>query len=132
MLFFEGGEQYHLMDWINKSGLIDLLPDMLKTKVYVGLSAGSMITAPNLDLRLSRAIYGEYAKTDSMQGLGLIECYFLPHLNNPDFQPRIEEKLRPAMTEVIRKTYVLDDFSALKVIDGEVTHIGSGKYLEFN
>lgn len=104
VLFFEGGEQYHLMDWISKSGLIDLLPDMLETKVYVGLSAGSMVTAPNLDLRLSEKIYGEYAKTDSMQGLDLVDFYFLPHLNSPIFQSRIEENLRPAMEEITRKT----------------------------
>ena len=33
---FEGGNTYHLMEWINKSGLVKLLPDLLKTKIYVG------------------------------------------------------------------------------------------------
>src|SRR3989344_5585233 len=51
VLFFEGGNTYHLMRWINKSGLIKFLPEMLKTKIYVGVSAGSMITGPDLALR---------------------------------------------------------------------------------
>jgi len=45
---------------------------------------------------------------------------------------RIEANLKEAMKEITRKTYVLDDQSALKVIGGKVEHIGGGKYLEFN
>ena len=36
ILYFEGGNTYHLMEWINKSGLVKILPDLLKTKIYVG------------------------------------------------------------------------------------------------
>ncbi len=132
VLFFEGGNTYHLMSWINNSGLIKFLPEMLKTKVYVGVSAGSMITGPDLDLRLSKAIYGEESDKDSMPGLSLVDFYILPHLNSPHFSARIEANLTMAMKEITRKTYVLDDQSALKVVDGKVEYVGEGKYLEFN
>ena len=132
VLFFGGGCTYRLMCWINESGLAKLLPEMLKSKVYMGLSAGSMITGPDLSLRLSKAIYGEEAEKNSMAGLGLVDFYFLPHLNNPHFAARIEANLKGAMKEITRKTYVLDDQSALKVIDGKVEHVGGGKYLELN
>lgn len=132
VLFFEGGNTYHLMRWINDSGLAKLLPEMLKTKVYVGLSAGSMVTGPDLDLRLSKLIYGDEAEVDTMPGLGFVDFYFLPHLNNPHFSSRIEANLVEATKEVTRKTFVLDDQSALKVVDGKVEHVGGGKYLEFN
>ncbi len=132
VLFFEGGNTYHLMRWVNDSGLIKLLPEMLKTKVYVGLSAGSMITGPDLNLKLAKAIYGEEAEKDSMAGLSLVDFYFLPHLNNSHFSARMEDNLNEAMKEVAQKTYVLDDQSALKVVDREIQHVGVGKYLEFN
>lgn len=132
VLFFEGGNTYHLMNWINKSGLIKLLPDMLKTKVYMGLSAGSMVTGPDLNLRRLKVIYGEEAEKETMPGLGLTDFYFLPHLNNPDFAPRIEANLKEAMKEITRKTYVLDDQTALSVTDGKVKIVGGGEYLEFN
>jgi len=35
VLYFEGGNTYHLMRWIKKSGLIKLFPELLKDKVYV-------------------------------------------------------------------------------------------------
>jgi dipeptidase E len=132
VLFFEGGNTYHLMNWINKSGLIKLLPDMLKTKVYMGLSAGSMVTAPDLNLRLSKLIYGEEAEKETMPGLGLVDFYFLPHLNSPYFELRTGENLKKAMEGITRKTYIMDDQSALSVNEGKVKIIGGGKYLEFN
>lgn len=132
VLFFEGGNTYYLMHWMNESGLTKLLPEMLKTKVYMGLSAGSMITGSDLNINLSKTIYDEKAEKDSMPGLGLVDFYFLPHLNNPHFSKRIEANLNKAMEKITRKTYILDDQSALKVIDGKVEHVGGGKYLEFN
>ena len=36
VFYVEGGDTYHLMYWVNKSGLKDLLPEMLKTKIYIG------------------------------------------------------------------------------------------------
>lgn len=38
-MFLEGGNTYHLMEWLNKSGLAKLLPELLKDKVYVGVNA---------------------------------------------------------------------------------------------
>ena len=132
VLFFEGGNTYHLMKWINKSGLIKILPELLKTKVYVGLSAGSMVTASDLNIRLNRIIYGEEAEKDVMKGLSLVDFYFLPHLNSPYFPVRVESTVKEAVKEINKKTYVLDDQSALKVIDGKVEVVGGGKWFEFN
>lgn len=132
ILFFEGGNTYHLMRWINKSGLTKLLPDLLKKKVYVGLSAGSMITSPDLALRLSQIIYGEDMEEKLMEGLNFVDFYFLPHLNSPYFPQRMEEKINKVAKTLSRKIYALDDQSALKVTDGKVEVISEGKYLELN
>src|SRR3989344_3385288 len=32
VLFFEGGNSYHLMEWLNKSELTQILPELLKTR----------------------------------------------------------------------------------------------------
>lgn len=132
VLFFEGGNTYHLMRWVNDTGLVKLLAEMLQTKVYVGVSAGSMIAGPDVNLRLSKALYGEEAEKDSMAGLGFVDFYVFPHLNSPHFATRNEAILKEVMKEVTRKTYALDDQSALKVVDGKVEVVGGGEYLEFN
>lgn len=133
ILFFEGGNTYHLMEWLNKSGLTKLLPELLKTKVYVGLSAGSMVTGKDLSLIQSQILYGEdWERKEDMAGLNFVDFYFFPHLNSPFFNLRKEDVIREAVKDIHGKVYALDDNSALKVVDGKVEVISEGKYLVFN
>ncbi len=133
ILFFEGGNTFYLMEWINKSGLVSLLPELLKTKVYVGVSAGSMVTNKDLALKFSQIIYEEdFDRKENMAGLNFVDFYFLPHLNSPDFEKLREEHIRQAVQGMTEKVYALDDNSALKVVDGKVEVISEGTWLEFN
>ena len=54
ILFFEWGNTYHLMEWINKSGLARDLQTMLKDKIYVWVSAWSMVASKDLALKMSQ------------------------------------------------------------------------------
>jgi len=132
VLFFEGGNTYHLMRWINKSDLVSILPQLLKSKICVGLSAGSMVTSPDLALKLSQIIYAEDTEEELMNGLNYVDFYFLPHLNSPFFPARMEETIREVAKTLPRKIYALDDQSALKVVDGKVEIVTEGQYLELN
>ena len=133
VLFFEGGNSYHLMEWLNKSGLKEILPELLRTKVYVGLSAGSMVTGKDLALIQSQILYGEdWERKEDMTGLNFVDFYFFPHLNSPHFNLRKEDVIRDAVKDIDGKVYAMDDNSALKIIDGEVEIISEGKYLVFN
>jgi dipeptidase E len=46
VLLVNGGDPLYLCYWMRQSGLADLLPSL--RAVYVGLSAGSMVLAPNI------------------------------------------------------------------------------------
>lgn len=133
ILFFEGGNTYYLMEWIEKSGLKVLLPEMLATKVYVGVSAGSMVTNKDLLLSIGQVVYEEgLDKSEDVQALGFVDFYFLPHLGSEYFPNVRKEKIAEAIANTTRKTYALDDESALKVVDGKVEVVTEGEYLEFN
>ncbi|MCU0660219.1 MAG: Type 1 glutamine amidotransferase-like domain-containing protein [Candidatus Pacebacteria bacterium] len=133
ILFFEGGNTYHLMEWINKSGLKDLLPTLLETRVYVGVSAGSMVTNKDLMLKTSQAIYGEDMDKDkNMDALGYVDFYVLPHLNNEYFANVRKEKIEAAAKDFSSTIYALDDNSAIKVVDGNIEIVTEGEYLVFN
>lgn len=133
VLFFEGGNTYHLMDWINKSGLKNILPVLLKTKVYVGVSAGSMVTNKNLALKISQIIYEEdLDKSSEIAGLNYVDFYFLPHLNSPHFPQANKENIEKISKEFNVPVYALDDQSALKVIDGAAEVISEGEWFKFN
>jgi dipeptidase E len=135
VLFFEGGNTYHLMREMNKFGLTEILPELLKTKVYVGVSAGSMVACPDLQLKTSQIVYGEdLDETENMKALSLVNFYVTPHLNSPSFTNirKDNEKIKEALDGVSNKVYILDDNSAVKVIDGKDEIISEGEYLVFN
>ena len=94
VLFFEGGNTYYLMRCLNKSGIKELLPELLKNKVYIGVSAGSMVTSPSLILKLSQEIYEEdMLETEELLGLNFVDFYFLPHLNSKHFRKMRKENI---------------------------------------
>lgn len=133
ILFFEGGNTYHLMQWLNKSGLAKMLPELLKDKVYVGVSAGSMVTNKDLALKISQIIYSEDLDKDyEMAGLNYVDFYFLPHLNSEYFVNLREDFVRNAVKDMNEKIFVLDDDSALKIVDGKIEVISEGKWFEIN
>ncbi len=133
VVFFEGGDTYHLMNWINASGLVKILPKLLSDKVYVGVSAGSVVASKDLSLEISQIIYGEdLDKSEEMVGLNYVDFYFLPHLNSPYFENVREDSIRKATSGMSEKIYALDDDGALSVVDGTVEIVSEGICLEIN
>lgn len=133
ILYFEGGDNFYLMEWINKSGLGRLLPQLLVNKVYVGVSAGSMVISKDLNLNSLQILYQENLdRTEDLLGLNLVDFYFFPHLNSPHFPHVRPDLIKEFAQKQTDKIYALDDNSALKVIDDSVEIISEGKWLVFN
>lgn len=134
VLFFSGGDTTHLMRWIKDSGLDQLLPELLKTKVWAGISAGSMVTNPTLALSSEdkKIYYEEKFGYKNETALGFVDFYVRPHFNSPDFPRASREYLMEIAKEMPATIYALDDMSALKVIDGKVEIVSQGEYLVLN
>lgn len=129
VIFFEGGNTYHLMRWLHKTGLTQQLPELLKDKVYVGASAGSMVTNPDLALKLSQDIYEEdLLETEELAGLNLVDFYFLPHLNSEWFPKVRRDNIERAAQSFNRTIFACDDQTALKIVDGQIEVIGDGEW----
>lgn len=134
VLFFSGGNTFYLMQRINESGLAELLPGLLKTRVWAGISAGSMVTNPTLTLgnKDKMIYYEESFGTVTDNGLGFVNFYTRPHFNSPNFPKANQEYLENMAKDFVETLYALDDGSALKIIDGRVEVITEGKYLVLN
>ncbi len=132
VLFFSGGSTYHLMRWLKESGLAELLPELLKTRVYAGISAGSIVTSPLLSFssKDKKTYYEENFGYSSEEALGLVDFYVRPHLNSPHFPEVNEQNLRTMVDELKVQLYAIDDESAVKVDGDEVTVVSEGKYLK--
>ncbi len=121
-----GGDVHYLSRWMRESGLADLLPTLPGT-LYVGISAGSMVTAP---------IFGEtYDDPEKPfvieQGLGLVDFALLPHLDHQHHPESSSEKVARMAAEVPVPTYGIDDQTAIKVRDGVVEVISEGHWKLF-
>lgn len=133
ILLFGGGNTFHLMHWMEKSGLKELLPKMLKTKIFIGISAGSMITGKSLDLSTSERLYEEKVDDGAKdEGLGYVDFLVRPHLNSPYFQNVNLDNLESFAKEFPETFYALDDNSAIKVMDGEIEVVSEGVWKKFN
>ena len=125
MLVF-GGDVAYLTRWMRESGLADLLP-ALRNTVYVGVSAGSMVTAP---------VFGETYDDPERpfvieSGLGLVDFALLPHLDHENHPESTTAKVARMAAEVPVPTYGIDDQTAIKVVDGIIEVISEGNWQLF-
>lgn len=125
-LLVQGGDVFYLCRWMRESGLADRLP-LLRETVYVGVSAGSMLTAP---------VFGEtYDDPESpfviAQGLGLVDFALLPHVDHPDHPESTTARVERMAAGVPVPTYAIDDQTAIKVVDGEVEIVSEGSWKRF-
>lgn len=133
VLLVGGGNTFHLMNWVEKSGLKGFLSGLLNTRIFVGISAGSMIACRGLDLSMSERLYddkpGEFKKDE---GLGYVDFLIRPHLNSPYFPDVNLKNLEEISKELPDTFYAIDDNTAIKVVDGEIAVISEGEWKKFN
>ena len=122
-IFVGGGNTFHLMYWFEKSGLKELLPELIKTRVYAGISVGSCITGPTIYNSVQN-LFGEKYELKIKKGLNLVNIQIIPHLNS-DYFPKIrEENLEIASKNLTEPVYAIDDDSAV-IVDGDKIEIVS-------
>lgn len=131
IIFFGGGNNNHLIKWIEKCGLKDRLVDLLTTKIYIGLSAGSMIAGNVWKNKYDALLYKEAAEKD-LNYLKLVDFMIVPHLNNPAFPEVNLKNVSKIAAEIKTKIYLLDDESAVVINEDEVNVISEGNWFKFN
>ena len=87
IIFFSGGNQFHLLSQIQQTGCADIIRDLVKKgKIYIGSSAGSIVAGP--DIYPTRLIDDANMKGNVKlyEGLGLVDFIVLPHWGSEDFR----------------------------------------------
>jgi dipeptidase E len=137
------GNGFYLSFWMQKSGLFDILPELLeKGKTYVGISAGSMILTHSLSFNRKRfektGVYydDEYEEeapinAGSDKTMRLVDFVIRPHLNSNMFPEVTLENIEKWAAKIDVPLYAIDDQTALKVIDGKVEVITEGNWKLF-
>jgi dipeptidase E len=130
VLVVGGGETFYLLEQVKESGLGDILPELLEQRVYVGISAGSLLVTQDLSFADIIKLYGESpTQTPAEHGLGLVKCSLWPHLNSPYF--KITEENLSVSSSVSFPTFLLDDTSALAITDDQIQIVSTGLWRQF-
>ncbi len=137
-LLVGGGDPLYLCYWMQQSGLADLLTGpSLREMVYVGLSAGSLVMAPNIGEDFVRwkpptsTGTGGDSDSDSDRTLGLVDFAIYPHLDHealPENTMANAEKWAAGMRV---PGYAIDDQTALKVTNGTAEVVSEGHWKLF-
>lgn len=121
-----GGSPRYLCYWMRRSGLADLLPSLRPETVYVGTSGGAMVATPDFGGTT-------YDETDLLTGsddaLGLVDFSVFPHLDRKDgLPPSPPEEIEAWAAGLSVPAYVIDDETAIKVVDGDVEVVSEGNW----
>lgn len=138
VIFVGGGNTFYLSYWMDKSGMFEMLPELVKTRVYAGISAGSMVASATVraSLQISEnehlfdESYNEFGPDarSSTKTLQWTDFAFRPHLNSSHFPNVTEEKIQEITDRLGVTMYVVDDNSAVKVDGDNVEVVGGGEW----
>jgi len=135
VFFVEGGNTYYLIHWFNKSGLSEILPELLKTRVYIGVSAGSMVVCPSLENNDAYSNESEnFLKTNqqiTQQGLGLVDFMVEPHINSQYFPEINLANLKDRSKQYNYPIYGIDDDTAIKIDGDQLEVVTQGVWEKF-
>ena len=125
-LLVNGGDALYLCYWMRQSGLADLLPSL--RAVWVGLSGGSMVMAPNV----GEDFVGWKPPSGGDETLGMVGFSIFPHLDNPDLPENTMANAEKWAARMPVPAYAIDDETAIRVVDGTVDVVSEGHWRLFN
>jgi dipeptidase E len=120
VLLVDGGDATYLCHWMRQSGLADLLP-LLPELVWVGVSAGSMVMTPRIG-----ESFVEWPFAPDDRTLGIVDFSIFPHLDV--FPTNTMAHAESWAADIAGPAYVMDDQTAIKVIDGAVEVVSEGQW----
>lgn len=126
VLLVNGGDALYLCHWMRQSGLADFLSS-LSEKVWVGLSAGSMVMTPRIG--------DEFVQWTPPEGddtaLGVVDFSIFPHIDHVDLPENTMADAERWAAGIGGSAYAIDDETAIRVVDGAVDVVSEGHWKLF-
>ncbi len=128
VICFGGGNEIYLAEVFENVGMKECLLSQMGNKVYMGISAGSMVAGALLTGELYPLIFTEedFGKVNH-PGMGLYDFCFIPHLNSPFFASIRKERLESLKESFVTSAYSTDDETAILVEGDRIEIIGKGE-----
>ncbi len=125
MLFVLGGNTDWLKIVFDKTGFSDILQEILKDKLYVGSSAGSMIIGHRPSDESQDKSYGEHENFGVKSYLDIMNFSILPHFHACYLKSDGDDWAIEESISVDYPIYAISDNAAVVVDDNDIYFIGS-------
>ncbi len=86
-IYVTGGNTFYLLQELKRTGADQMIIDAVRSgKPYIGESAGSIITAANIEYVQEMDDIRQAPGLDNCDALALVDFYTVPHYTNPPFK----------------------------------------------
>lgn len=144
-----GGDPLFLSYWMHKCGLPELLSSLQRPLVYVGVSAGSILTAPVFGETYHKPYQGTGDRltmedmtfpTDegeitmnfiTAKGAGFTDFALIPHANHKNWPEASFASASKWAAKLPVPVYAIDDQTAIKVTGDSVEVVSEGEWKRF-
>ena len=122
IIWVAGGMPGYLMYWMKSTGFDKIIKPLLNTgTLYVGSSAGAMVTSKSLDVATWGFVDNDLG-AENMPGLGLVDFDIYPHYEDSLYE-QIKSKFKG------NKIYLLKNGEEIIVEDGNIQVIGEERII---
>ncbi|MDE1860689.1 MAG: Type 1 glutamine amidotransferase-like domain-containing protein [Candidatus Micrarchaeota archaeon] len=119
VVFVEGGNTFYLLDIANRSNFTKILPKVLeKGKIYIGVSAGSYIVCPTIEMAYWKNANSVNIRPDGLKNLNALNL--VPFLVTAHF----DEKQRSIVENAVKHT----SYSVVAIYDTEAILVKNSRY----
>ncbi len=123
VIYVQGGNSFYLLKHVRESGFDKVVKDLIKSGiVYVGVSAGSYITCPTIEMATWKHQDRNRVGLTDLTALNLV-----PFLLSVHFKPEYKDILKEAITKTKYPVRVLTDDQALLIKDDVIRLVGKGE-----
>lgn len=119
VIFVGGGNTFFLLQELRRSGADQILiREVEKGKLYIGESAGSIITCPDIGYCADMDSPEKAPNLTDYTGLDLVDFYIVPHIGNEEMGEVAEKAVEKYGSELELKA--ITDEQVILVEDGRV------------
>lgn len=123
IIYVGGGNTFFLLQELKRTGADRLLvQEIKKGKLYVGESAGAIVTAPDIGYSAEMDHAGKAPDLKDYSGLNLIDFYIVPHYKNCGLGRAAEKIIRRYSAKMDVKA--IRDSQAVLIDNGDVRILG--------
>jgi dipeptidase E len=124
IIYLSGGNTFHLLDQVRRTGFDDWLKENLKHKVYIGNSASTILVTQSIAIAGVEPGDPNLPGITNLRGLGYVDYEISPHV--PNYVSHAASQAYAATTE--HPVYAIDDHTALQVNGKQTVVVGKGAW----